>query len=135
MDYTVVSMSDPAYDGKRFVATFENGESIEVSVANDESEIRELVAFYLDQPAAPLQPIVPTISKAQALLYLLSIGKTDADVKAAIATITDPTAHAVAEIEWNYRQPFHHDHPLFIALGPLLGITDMVAAFRIAATL
>lgn len=76
---------------------------------------------------------VPAITKAQALLYLLSIGKTEADVLAAIATITDPTERAVAEIEWSYRQPFRHDHPLFAALGPAVGITDMEEAFRAAA--
>lgn len=89
----------------------------------------EVVAFL-----NPPQP-VPTISKAQALLYLLMIGKTDANVKAAIATISDATKRAIAEIEWDHRLTFHHDHPLFMELGPILGITDMIAAFRIAATL
>lgn len=88
------------------------------------------IADYIATP----QP-APTITKAQALLYLLSIGKTNADVASAIATISDPTAHAVAEIEWAYRQPFHHDHPLFIQLGPVLGIADMEAAFHAASLL
>lgn len=86
------------------------------------------------EPEAPPAQI-PAITKAQALLYLLSIGKTEADVLAAIATISDPTERTVAEIEWNYRQPFRHDHPLFAALGPAVGITDMEAAFRVAALL
>ena len=91
--------------------------------------------FYTPLPVPPTQPNpVPTISKAQALLYLLMIGKTEADVDAEIAKL-EPSARAVAQIEWKHRQPFHYDHPLFIELGPLLGITDMVAAFRIAATL
>lgn len=84
---------------------------------------------------APVPPPVPTITKAQALLYLLAIGKTNADVVSAIATIADPVRRAVAAIEWDYRQPFHHDHPLFVSLGPALGITDMEAAFRVASTL
>lgn len=88
----------------------------------------EVVAFFNPRP-------VPTISKAQALLYLLMIGKTEANVDAAIATIADPTRRAIAEIEWKHRLTFHHDHPLFIELGPILGITDMAAAFRVAATL
>ncbi len=97
---------------------------------------------YIDGAYAPpphdpseLPDPVPAITKAQALLYLLSIGKTEADVLSAIATISDPTERAVAEIEWNYRQPFRHDHPLFAALGPAVGITDMEAAFRAAAVL
>jgi len=93
------------------------------------SDHEDVMAF-LNQP----EP-VPTITKAQALLYLLSIGKTEADVLAAIATISDPTERSVAEIEWNYRQPFRHDHPLFAALGPAVGITDMETAFRAAAVL
>lgn len=87
------------------------------------------IAGYIAPPAP-----VPTIAKAQALLYLLMIGKTEADVDAAIATIEDPTRRAIAEIEWKYRLTFHHDHQLFIELGPILGITDMIAAFRIADT-
>ncbi len=82
----------------------------------------------------PPEP-VPAITKAQAVLYLKSIDKTEADVLAAIATIADQTERAVAEIEWNYRQPFRHDHPLFAALGPAVGITDMEEAFRAAALL
>lgn len=106
-----------------------------VFILTDDQGYQEwLLSNAAGQPIPTPKP-VPSISKAQALIYLLSIGKTDSDVKAAIATISDPAAHAVAEIEWNYRQPFHYDHPLFVALGPLLGITDMAAAFRIAATL
>lgn len=92
-----------------------------------DSDSAEVVAFLNPNP-------VPTITKAQALLYLLSNGKTEADVEAELAKL-DSYARAVAEIEWRYRLTFHHDHPLFSALGPLLGITDMEAAFRIAATL
>lgn len=98
----------------------------EEALATDDPEV---VAFL--RPPDP----VPAITKAQALLHLLSIGKTEADVLSAIATISDPTERAVAEIEWNYRQPFRHDHPLFAALGPAVGITDMEAAFREAALL
>ncbi len=98
----------------------------EEALASDDPE----VLAYLNPPDP-----VPAITKAQALLYLLSIDNTEADVLAAIATIADPTERAVAEIEWNYRQPFRHDHPLFAALGPAVGITDMEAAFRAAAAL
>lgn len=86
-----------------------------------------------DPPSPP--PAVPDISKAQALLYLLSLGKTEADVEAAISTIADSKQRAVAQIEWGYRQPFRADHPLFAALAPALGITDLAAAFQKAAML
>lgn len=108
----------------------------------EETDIHLMIGgTYLDgdytpplQPEPPGPP-VPTITKAQALLYLLLIGKTEADVDAAIATISDPTRRAIAEIEWKYRLTFHHDHPLFIELGPILGISDMEASFRVASTL
>lgn len=96
----------------------------------------ELAADHADVVAFLHQPEpVPAITKAQAVLYLKSIDKTEADVLAAIAAISDPTERSVAEIEWNYRQPFRHDHPLFAALGPAVGITDMEEAFRAAALL
>ena len=83
---------------------------------------------------APPVP-VPTISKAQALLFLWGIGKSETDVDAAIAAIADPQQRAVAQIEWRYRQPFRHDHPLFAALAPALGIdaADLPDTFRRAA--
>lgn len=113
-----------------------DGSSIPPDPAN--RDYAEYLAWVADgntpDPYIPPTPPVPTITKAQALLYLLSIGKTEADVDAEIAKL-EPSARAVAQIEWKHRQPFHHDHPLFIALGPLLGITDMEAAFRIAGRL
>lgn len=87
-----------------------------------------------DPYIAPPSP-APAITKAQALLYLLSIGKTEADVNAVIATIADANERAVAQIEWDYRQPFEATHPLFVQLGPAIGITDMAAAFTAAAQL
>lgn len=86
-------------------------------------------------PYIPPTPPVPTITKAQALLYLLMIGKTEADVESELAKIADPRSRAIATIEWEHRQPFHYDHQLFVEICPRLGITDRPAAFRIAATL
>jgi hypothetical protein len=80
---------------------------------------------------------VPTIAKAQALLWPLPQGKTEADIDSAIAAIPDAEQRAVAEIEWRYRQPFHYDHPLFAALAPgdRLAVDGLPAAFRAAAML
>ncbi len=85
---------------------------------------------------APPAPI-PPISKAQALLWLRTIGKSEADVEAAIAAIPDADARAVAEIEWKYREPFHRAHPLFDQLGAALGLSSAQIddAFRTAALL
>lgn len=124
----VVGVSVPDWNDKAtWLIWYEGSQAIQATADLKAAPI--VAAFDIDS-AIP----VPTISKAQALLYLLSIGKTEADVDAEIAKL-EPSARAVAQIEWKHRQPFHHDHPLFIALGPLLGINDMEAAFRMAATL
>lgn len=101
-----------------------------------------LAGITLDLPQAPAVTApppapVPAITKAQCLLWLLQQGKTEADVDAAIAAITDSEARSVAEIEWKYRQPFHSDHPLFAQLAPALGIdvSALPDAFRAAAQL
>lgn len=130
-------MSDYALTGNDAVLRNADGVYIPDNPANRDRAAYEawLAAGGVPDPyVAPPAP-VPTITKAQALLYLLSIGKTEADVEAVIATIADANARAVAQIEWDYRQPFHADHPLFVQLGPAIGITDMVAAFTAAAQL
>lgn len=89
-------------------------------------------------PGEPPLAMVPAITKRQALLFLLSIGKTEDDVEAAIAAIADPMARAAARIEWRYPPGFlHHTHPLFAALAPAIGIgvDDLPDAFRAAAAL
>lgn len=80
---------------------------------------------------------IPNISKAQALLWLLSIGKFEADVIAAVNTIPDPMSRQVALIEWNYKQPFVRSDPLFDSLGAALGLTPLQldAAFIAASVL
>lgn len=87
--------------------------------------------------ADPYVAPIPTITKAQALLWLLSVGKTEDEVLAAINTITDANAKAVALIEWKYREPFNYDNPLFSALAPALGMipNDLPAAFVAASKL
>ncbi len=91
----------------------------------------------VDEIATMLAPPVPTISKAQCLLWLLQQGKTEADVETAVSAIADPATRSVADIEWKYRQPFRHDHPLFAQLAPALGIdpATLPDAFRAAAQL
>lgn len=78
---------------------------------------------------------VPDISAAQARLWLLTIGKTSADVEAAIATLPSP-ARERALIEWEYRTTYRRASPMWDMLGPGLGIQTpaaMDAAFRAAA--
>lgn len=106
--------------------------SAELSAANISIDPPQAPAVTAPPPAP-----VPAITKAQCLLWLLQQGKTEADVDAAIAAITDSEARSVAEIEWKYRQLFHSDHPLFAQLAPALGIdvSALPDAFRAAAQL
>ncbi len=70
--------------------------------------------------------------------WLLTIGKTEADVLNAINRIADATAKAQALIDWNYPDgPFRRAAPLFNQLGPLLGLSpaQLDAAFAAAAKL
>lgn len=83
---------------------------------------------------APVEP-TPLITRRQARLFLLSIGKTSADVEAAIATISDPIEREAALIEWQDATLYRPDHPLFAQLAPLIGLSidDLSDAFRSAA--
>lgn len=85
------------------------------------------------EPAGP----IPSITRRQIRLWLLQHGETAADVEAAIASIANPIAREAALIEWQDGVAYHHDHPLFAELAPLLGIavSDLPAAFRAAAQL
>jgi hypothetical protein len=103
----------------------------------DEATLWDLLNVQAPQAVPEASRPVPTISKAQCLLWLLQQGKSESDIDALIAGIPDAEQRAVAEIEWKYRQPFHHDHPLFASLAPAIGISvdDLPAAFRAAALL
>lgn len=80
---------------------------------------------------------IPAISKAQCLLWLLTINKTEADIDALIAAIPDAGNRAVAQIVWKHREPFHRSHPLFNQIGADLGLSpsQIDDAFRAAALL
>jgi hypothetical protein len=99
------------------------------------AQIAAVAAVYAEHDPTALP--IPTITKAQALLWLLSVGKTAANVQTAINEIADATARSVAQIEWDERQPFRRSHPLFDAIGGALGLSagQIDAAFRAAALL
>jgi hypothetical protein len=68
---------------------------------------------------------IPDVTKRQMLVCLYqNLGKTDADVQAAIQSIPDPDASAVAMITWqNPDGPFRRSDPLFDELAPIFGLT------------
>lgn len=78
----------------------------------------------------------PPISKAQCLLWLLQLGKTEADIDAFIETLPEDEREP-ARIEWRHRPIFRHDHPLILAAADEFGIprSYLPDAFRDAADL
>ncbi|RAI36229.1 hypothetical protein CH341_30470 [Rhodoplanes roseus] len=88
-------------------------------------------------PVAVADDPVPAISKAQCLLWLLQLGKTEADVDAFIEAIPDPTDREIARIEWRHRSIFRHDHPLMVAAADAFGLQadQLPDAFRAASAL
>jgi hypothetical protein len=82
-------------------------------------------------------PVIPSITKRQAVIWLSTINKTEQDVLTAIATISDAPTRIAAQAAWQYPDGgiMHRSHPMFNALGSLLGIADMDAAFRAASVL
>lgn len=80
---------------------------------------------------------LPTLTAAQLRLALLGLGVTAAQVEAAIAAmpVTEMEREA-ARIQWEYATTFQRDHPLVVALGAALGLTEaqIDAAWREAAT-
>lgn len=85
----------------------------------------------------PEPTVIPPISRRQLRLWLLTQGKTDADVRAAIGAIPDPVARAAALIEWEDSTTYDRTHPLVTTLGAALGFSAeaMNAGFREAAAL
>ena len=79
-------------------------------------------------------PVPPSITAAQARKYLISLGKTAADVESAIATLPSPQRDYVLA-DWEYEPTYKRTHPMWAQLAPLLGINDVDAAFRAAALL
>lgn len=83
-------------------------------------------------------PPMPTISAAQLRLALLGMGITAATVESAINAMpgTDLQREA-ARIQWEYATTFPRQHPLVVALGAALGLTEaqIDAAWMGAATL
>lgn len=83
-------------------------------------------------------PPMPAITAAQLRLALLGLGMTGAQVEAAIDAMpgTDMQREA-ARIQWEYATTFPRQHPLVVAIGAALGMTEaqIDAAWLHAATL
>jgi hypothetical protein len=111
---------------------------IEVNVITGEvAEIyltaEEIAALPQAAPAT-----MPTITAAQLRLALLGLGMKAAQVEAAIDAMpgTD-TQREAARIQWEYATTFPRQHPLVVAIGAALDLTEaqIDAAWLHAATL
>ena len=70
-------------------------------------------------------PPMPTITRRQLRLALLRLGMTGAQVDAQIATMPGtPVEREAALIEWQDATTYYRDHPLVVALGAALGLTE-----------
>lgn len=81
---------------------------------------------------------LPALSARQLRLALLGLGLTGAAVEAQIAAMPGtPAEREAALIEWEYATEFRRDHPLVVALGAALGLTEaqIDEAWQGAATL
>jgi hypothetical protein len=76
------------------------------------------------QPEPP-RFVMPTITAAQLRLALLGMGITAAMVEAAIDAMPGAEAQReAARIQWEYATSYQRDHPLVVALGAALGLTE-----------
>lgn len=106
---------------------------------NDIIEDDDGVTFDYTTPAVvPGAAPLPTLTARQLRLALLALNVFPADVAATIAQISDPTARAIAEIEWAHTTAYEREHPLVesvaAALLPNLSPADLDAVWREAAS-
>jgi hypothetical protein len=86
------------------------------------AEVRDMTPEEIaSTPQAP-PPLMPTLTRRQLRLWLLAAGKEDADVRAAIATISDERARKAAVIEWEDSTVFLRVHPLIEPIATMLGL-------------
>lgn len=83
---------------------------------------------------APAEPIVPVVTRRQALRALFEAGLL-ASVEAAINALSEP-ARTAARIDWDNATEFRRDFPLLAQLAAAIGLSDaqVDALFVIAAT-
>jgi hypothetical protein len=76
-----------------------------------------------------------SVSARQIRLYLLRHGISLAQVDAAIDAIPDQLQRDSVRVEWDYAPHIERSHPMLPPIAQALGLTDIDAAFREAATI
>lgn len=97
----------------------------------------QTATYYYDKLINPTEAVqIPTISRAQAKLLLLSINKLDM-VQQAIDSIQDPKLRQAVQIEWSDRPFFEINNTTLQMLASSIGINQIELAelFFVASTL
>lgn len=115
------------------------GEYTQISPAWDE----EVVTFgplefsqelYDARPIPEPVPVTVTVTMAQARKALILSGVSMMDVEAALASIPDDTARALAQVDWEYLTTVRNTSPLVQSIGAQLDL-DIDSLFELAVTL
>ena len=88
-----------------------------------------------DDVEPPPPPGPATASARQIRLWLLRQGVELAAVDAAIDAIPDQLQRDSVRVEWDYAPYIERSHPMLPPIAQALGLTDIDAAFREAATI
>jgi hypothetical protein len=112
-----IEINHPVYGWVPFTASPEDPEELGRTLFED---AKATAAPYVAPPAPTVEEIragLPPLSQRQLRLTLLTIGITDAQVKAAL--VNDPAG----QIEWEFASYFKRNHPLVDSLGIGFSIT------------
>lgn len=113
------------------------GEYTQVSPAWDEEVVTfgplEFSQELYDSRPIP-EPVQVTVTMAQARKALILSGVSMMDVEAALASIPDDTARALAQVEWEYSTTVRSTSPLVKSIGAQLDL-DIDSLFSLAVTL
>jgi len=89
----------------------------------------------MNQSADLTPPVPDSVSARQIRLWLIRQGISLAQVDAAIDAIPDQLQRDSVRVEWDYAPYVERTHPMLPPIAQALGLTDIDAAFREAATI
>lgn len=129
---TVTILNHPAEMGEDG-----RGEYAQISPAWDEEVVTfgplEFSQELYDSRPIP-EPIPVTVTMAQARKAFILSGVSMMDVEAALASIPDDTARALAQVDWEYSTTVRSNSPLVQSIGAQLDL-DIDSLFSLAVTL
>jgi hypothetical protein len=96
-------------------------------------EAGELIGINQSEVLTPATP--ETVSARQIRLWLIRRGISMAQVDAAIDAIPDQLQRDSVRVEWDYAPYIERSHPMLPPIAQALGLSDIDAAFREAATI